>query len=223
MFGRLGLVLLAVVSFAGTAFAGGSKAGDPQKRHNPADQVWAQAIRPQRADLGPGDWRVESGNDDDSRAPKACRDPNLSDLVETGSSEDPDWSRNGSFIGSSAVVFMNERQSTTAWNRLARKDINECLLVAFKSGLAGSGARLRIASSGPIAMPKLAPHFKAGRIRLVVSGPGATIKGRMSYYLAARGRATVLLMVASFDRPMQPISEALERRVANLVAKRLER
>jgi hypothetical protein len=224
MTGRIGLVLLALAVLAGSASAAGTKAGDPQKRHNAADQAWAKAIRVQRSDLGSGDWRVEpSSSDDDSRAPKACKDPDLSDLVETGSAENPDFSRNGSFVGSGSIVFQNERQMTTAWNRMARMPFTDCLIWGFKHGAAGSGARVRITSSGPVRIARLAPRFKTGRVNVVVSGPAATIKGRFSYYFAARGRASVILMVASFGKPATPISESLERKLATLVAKRLKR
>jgi hypothetical protein len=220
--GRLGLLLL-VLALTGTASAAGTKAGDPQKRHNAADQAWAEAIRVQRSDLGAGDWRVEPSNDDDRGVPKACKDPDLSDLVETGSAEDPDFSRNGSFVGSGSIVFQNERQMTAAWNRLAHAPLTECLMWAFKKGAAGSGVNIRIVSSGPVRVAKLAPRFKTARVNVVISGPAATVKGRFTCYLAARGRASVILMVLSFGKPLTPISESLERRLATLVTKRLNR
>lgn len=223
MFGRLGFLLLVLAVCAGTASAAGTKEGDPQKRHNAADQAWAKAMRVQRSDLGAGDWRVEASSDDDHGVPKACKDPDLSDLVETGSAEEPDFSRDGSFVGSGSIVFQTERQLTTAWNRLSRAPFTECLVWAFKKGAAGSGVRVRIVSSGPARIAKLAPRYKTSRVNVVISGPAATVKGRFTYYLAAKGRASVLLMVMSFGKPLTPISESLEHRLATLVAKRLNR
>ncbi|CAN5315353.1 hypothetical protein BH18ACT12_BH18ACT12_13130 [soil metagenome] len=222
MIGRLGLLLL-LLALTGTASAAGTKAGDPQKRHNAADQAWAEAMRVQRSDLGSGDWRVEASNDDDRGLPKACKDPDLSDLVETGSAEEPDFSRNGSFVGSGSIVFQTERQMTTAWSRLSRAPLTECLMWAFQKGAAGSGVRIRTVSSGPVRMAKSAPHFKTARVNVVISGPAATVKGRFTCYLAAKGRASVILMVISFGRPLTPVSETLERRLATLVANRLKR
>lgn len=222
MIGRLGLLLL-VLALAGTASAAGTKAGDPQKRHNATDQAWAEAMRVQRSDLGAGDWRVEPSNDDDRGVPKACKDPDLSDLVETGSAEEPDFSRNGSFVGSGSIVFQTDRQMTAAWNRLVRAPLTECLKWAFKKGASGSGVSIRTVSSGRVRMAKLAPRFKTARVNVVLSGPAATVKGRLTCYLAARGRASVILMVISFERPLTPISETLERRLATLVANRLKR
>ncbi len=223
MTGRLGLLLAAACALAGTASAAGSDPREPQKRHNPADQAWARAIRIQRADLGAGDWRLEHSSGNDSKAPQDCKNPDLSDLVETGGSDDPDWSRGGGFVGTSVSVFVNPRQATAAWNRLAHQPTTRCLADALKQGMAGSGLRVRIASNGSLPLPKLAPHFASGRVRLILSSSRATIKGRLSYYLYARGRATAMLMVASFDRPLQPISATLERHLADLVAERLSR
>ena len=64
MLGRLCLGLLVVAVLAGTASAAATKQGDPQKRHNAADQAWAQRLHIQRSDLGPGDWRVEADSGD---------------------------------------------------------------------------------------------------------------------------------------------------------------
>src|SRR5207248_9381338 len=123
-------------------------------------------------------------------------DPDLSDLVETGEAENPDFSRNGSFVGSGAAVFLTTKQATAAFQRVARQSFNRCMVSAFKQGLAGSGARLRILSSGPIAMKSLAPHFVSGRVRFSVAGPAATVTGRISFYFLARDRATAMLFVA---------------------------
>jgi hypothetical protein len=218
------LVVLLVSSclIAGTAGAAIRKPTDPQKRLNPADQAWAATIRIHRGDLGSGDWRVEQSQDNVA-APQGCQDPDLSDLVETGEAENPDFSRNGSFVGSGAAVFLTTKQATAAFQRVARQSFNRCMISAFKQGLAGSGARLRILSSGSIAMKSPAPHFVSGRVRFSVSGPAATITGRISFYFLARGRATAMLFVASIGRPMQPISASLESRLASLVAARLHR
>jgi hypothetical protein len=125
-------------------------------------------------------------------------------------------------VGSGSVVFQTERQMTSAWNRMARMPFTDCLIWGFKKGAAGSGMRIRIVSSGPVRIAKLAPRFKTGRVNVVISGPAATLKGRFSYYFAARGRASVILMVASFAKPLTPISESLERRLATRVTGRLK-
>jgi hypothetical protein len=219
MGGRLAVILVAACILAGSA---GAAATDPKKRHNAADQAWAGAIRIQRSDLGAGDWRVEPKNSD-AGAPQACKDPNLSDLVETGSAENPDFSRNGSFVGSRASVFLTEAQATTAWRRIASQAFTRCIATGFKRAISGSNVRLTVLSSGPLAFGKPTGHFATGRVRLRISGPAATLEGRITYYLYAQGRAIALLMVASFGKPLSPISPSLEKRLATLVASRLHR
>jgi hypothetical protein len=219
---RFVIALLTLAALAGTASAAVTKAGDPKKRHNAADQAWAERMRIQRDDLGAGDWRVEPPDPDNDRgAPKVCKDPNMSDLVETGSSEEPNFSRNNSFVSSSSVVFQTAAQLRTAYGRLARAPLNECLTWAFKQGAAASGARVRVSSFRSIRVSHLAPLGKAARVDLVVSGPAASIRGHISYYLLARGRASVLLMIASFGRPATPISASLERQLTTVVGQRL--
>jgi hypothetical protein len=220
---RLLIVLLTSFLVAGTAAAAARKPTDPQKKLNPADQKWAAAIRIHRGDLGAGDWRVEASDNNSVGAPKGCEDPDLSDLVETGEAENPDWSRNGSFVGSGAAIFKTTQQATTAFGRVSRQSFSRCLASAFKQGLGTSGARLRILSTGPVALHSPAPHYLSARVRFSVSGPAATITGRMSLYFFGRGRALGMLLVASIGRPLQPIPDALERRLALLVASRLKR
>lgn len=222
MIRRLVVLLVSSCLIAGTAGAATRKPTDPQKRINPADQAWAAAIRIHRDDLGSGDWRVEQSQNNVA-APQGCKDPDLSDLVETGDAENPDFSRNGSFVGSGAGVFLTTKQATAAFQRVARQSFNRCMISAFKQGLASSGARLRILSSGSIAMKSPAPHFVSGRVRFSVSGPVATIAGRITFYFFARGRATAMLFVSSIGKPLQPIPASLESRLVGLVAGRLHR
>ena len=222
MIRRLVVLLVSSCLIAGTAGAATRKPTDPQKRINPADQAWAAAIRIHRNDLGGGDWRVEQSQNNVA-APQGCKDPDLSDLVETGDAENPDFSRHGSFVGSGAAVFLTTKQATAAFERVARQSFNRCMISAFKQGMAGSGARLRILSSGSIAMKSPAPHFVSGRVRFSVSGPAATIAGRITFYFFARGRATAMLFVSSIGKPLQPIPAALESRLVGLVAGRLHR
>jgi hypothetical protein len=218
---RLLIVLLSSLLVTGTAAAAARKPTDPQKRINRADQAWAAAIRVHRNDLGAGDWRVEVSQDNGVAAPQGCKEPDMSDLVETGEAENPDFSRNGSFVGSGAAVFVSAKHATAAFQRVARQSFSRCMVSAFKQGLSGSGARLRILSSGAIAMKSPAPNFSSARVRFSVSGPAATVTGRISVYFFARGRALGMLLVASIGKPLQPIPASLERRLALLVATRL--
>jgi hypothetical protein len=223
---RLAFVLLAAVVLVGTATAARKDPRDPQKRFNAKDQAWAKAIRIQRSDLGAGDWRVEPPQDknDDRKAPAGCKNPNLSDLVMTGEADNPDFSRNGSFVGSGSEVWSNERHASIAWKRNTSVPIAKCLASALTQGGLGAGdVKLTVLSRGPIRIAKLAPRQLTYGLRFRIKGPAATFTGRLSFYVFSRGRAVGMVMVMSFGKPLSPVSASLERRLATLVAGRLER
>jgi hypothetical protein len=216
---RLVIGLVAAAVFAGSALAG---ADDPKKRHNPADQAWARAIRIHRFDLPGTGWRAQRTKDDSGYAPRGCRNPDLSDLVATGEATNPDYVRGGSFVGSGSTVFATERQATTAWSRTARIRLSHCLVAALRDGIGSSGVSITTRSS-ETARSGLAPHELGARVRFSISGPAAKINGRIAYYIFARGRAVGAVMVISLGRPLQPVPLALEQKLARLVASRLRR
>jgi hypothetical protein len=219
--GRLALTLLAAVVFVGAADAGRG-ANDPRKHINPADQAWAKRIRIQHGDLGAGDWRLER-SPDTGAAPPGCKDPDLSDLVLTGEETNPNWSRNGSYVGSTSEVWTNERQALSAWKRNTSVPFAHCLVVGIQQELAKTpGVKLIVDSSGPIRIAALAPRVFTYGLNFRLSGPH-TIKGRVGFYAFGRGRADGLVYIVSFSKPLTPVSPALERRLATLVAQRLKR
>ena len=221
MVGRLALVLLAGVVFVGTAGAGRS-AHDPRKHINRADQAWAKAIRIQHNDLGAGDWRLEQ-SPDSGAAPPGCKKPDLSDLVLTGEGTNPNWSRNGSYVGSTSEVWSNERQAVSAWKRNTAVPFAHCLVTGIEQEIAKTpGVKLIVDSSGPIKIGALAPRVFTYGLGFRLSGPH-TVKGRVGFYVFGRGRADAIVFVISFSKPLTPVSPALERRLATLVARRLKR
>ena len=219
--GRLALALLAAVVFVGVA-AAGRGANDPRKHINPADQAWAKAIRIQHGDLGAGDWRLEQ-SPATGAAPPGCKDPNLSDLVLTGEATNPNWSRNGSYVGSTSEVWTNERQALGAWKRNTSVPFARCLVNGIQQEIAKApGVKLIVDSSGPIRIGALAPRVFTYGLSFRLSGPH-TVKGRVGFYAFGRGRADGIVFVISFSKPLTPVSPALERRLATLVAQRLKR
>jgi len=219
---RLAIVLFASILFVSAAAAGGS-ARDPQKRFKAADQAWAKAIRIQHADLGPGDWRLEQSRDS-AATPAGCKPPSLSDLVLTGEGKNPNWSRNGSYVGSAAEVWTNEQQALSAWKRSTAVPLGRCLVAGLQQELhKARGVKLVVDSSGPIDVGKLAPRVFTYGLAFRLSGVQRTVKGRIGFYAFGRGRADAMVFVISFSTPLTPVSPALERRLAALVAQRLKR
>lgn len=219
---RLGLLLICAGALVGTATAA-RHPWDPKERFNAADQSLARSLRIQRADLGPGDWRVEPPTDNDSPLPE-CKNPDLSDLVLTGKAQNPNFSRNGSFVGSEGEVWATPRDAAKAWSRSLTFNFTKCLSTAMRKAFAATqGVSFTLLSSGRVPMAKLASRQFTYRISFRIKGPRATVAGRLSIYAFARGKVDASLMVMSFGRPAQPIPEALERRLATAVAQRLQR
>ena len=220
---RLGLILICAGAVTGSALAAADRnPRDPQRHHNAADQAWAERIRVQRSDLGAGDWRVEPSGNDTSLG--GCKAPDMSDLVETGRAPDPNFSRNLSFVGSEGEVWATTRDAVASWNRSVTFPWRTCLARELKQGLGSDGRMtLTIFANGPLRISKLAPRTFAYRLRFRIKGAAESIDGRISLYAFGNGRADVSLLVMSFGRPATPISETLERRLAAIVAKRLQR
>jgi len=78
-------------------------------------------------------------------------------------------------------------------------------------------------SSGPLRIGKLAPRMLTYGLRFSMKLPSARIDGRLDMYFFSRGRADASLMVLSLGKPARPIPISLERRLADLVARRLHR
>jgi hypothetical protein len=217
---RLPLVVVLLAALAGSAAAGNGPS-DPKQRHNPADQARAGAVRIRHDDLGAGDWRVEpptSGNEQLG----GCRNPNMSDLVQTGLVKDPNFSRNGSYVGSEGEVWASLGDATKSWNRSVRFPLGTCLVRELRRTFAKTPRlTLTVLSNGPVQLPKLAPRTFSYRLSFRIKGPGATVTGRMTIYAFAHGRVDGSLLVVSLGKPLQPIPLSFERRLAGLLAHRV--
>jgi hypothetical protein len=214
---RLALAVLAAAVLAGSAFA-----KDPKKHFNAADLAWARAIRIHRVDLPGSGWKAERSSGDSGYTPQGCKDPDLSDLIETGEASNPDFSRGGSFVGSGSSVFATEQQATAAWARTSKIPISRCLVGALQDGMATSSAVLAVRSVSSV-RSGLAPHELGTRLTFRISGPTGKVDGRIGYYVFGRGRAIAAVMVISFGKPLQPLPPGLEQHLTALVAGRLRR
>ena len=211
-------LVAAALVVAGAALAAGR---DPQKKFTAKDLAWAHAIRVHRADLPGTGWQPHRSSDaEDPSTPKECRDPDLSDLVETGEAKNPDWSRGGSLVGSGAAVFADERQAREAWRRVVRVPISHCLAVMLE-GVSNPNTKVSVVSSGKLRLGALAPRQTASRVRFVMRVASSRISGRADIVVLSRGRANATVMVVSFSAPFRPLSLATERRLLATVAHRL--
>jgi hypothetical protein len=222
---RAGLIVVALAALAAASAAFASDPRDPQHRFNAADQAWARRIILERDDLGPGDWRVAAlDNQSDADAPSYCKNPNLSDLVLTGQAKNPDFSREASFEDSDGEVWASEHDAIAAYKRLQAYAFDRCFRSAMRQEFAtGSGIKFTVLASGRLAFPRLAPRQLTYGLKFRMTAGARTIDGRIDIYAFSRGRADGSVMVASLGRPARPIPLSLERRLARLVASRLNR
>ena len=160
----------------------------------------------------------------DANAPSYCKNPNLSDLVLTGQAKDPDFSREGSFEDSDGEVWATERDAIAAFQRLKAFPFDRCFKAAMEQEFAkGSGVKLTVLSSGPLAIAKLAPRQLTYGLKFRMGVGARKIDGRIDIYAFSRGRADGSVMVASVGSPVRPIPLSLERKLATLVGQRLKR
>ena len=218
MTSRFATVFLAAALLAGSALAA---AGEPKRQLNVADQAWARSIRLQRADLPGSGWQARKPRNVSSS--RECRRPLGADLVETGVAGVREFAKPGSVARSDAAVFASAAHARTAWERARRRLAGRCLAERLRLTFSAPDARVTMLARGEVTADRLAPHSAVYRVRFAVTGPEGRYEGRLDSYRLARGRAVAGLELMSFTAPVEPISAAAERRVAALVAGRLER
>ena len=144
-------------------------------------------------------------------------DPDESDLTETGKADSPDFSRNLSFISSSASVFLTAAQGQVSWNRVVKPGLLTCLKSLFEQGASSGGTTTKVLGEGVLSFPKLAPRTAAFRISFSTKNASLTLKGDVDVVLIGRGKIDVVMLFVAFGAP----DPALERRLAGIVASRM--
>jgi len=164
------LVLLASCVAASVAVAANGK---PKEAFRPADQALAKSIVLTRADLPAGTWKGErSSSGGGFQCPGFKVDQ--SDLTITGRSSGYEFTSegSGSFVSSTAGIYVTAAQARTAFLRIARPGLGRCLANLFEQGV-GTSAKVRIVSSGAMAFPNVAQDTRA--FRLVPFAPLRTL------------------------------------------------
>ena len=192
--GRLLLVMLAAGVLAGAALAA---AGDPIKRHTPADTAKARSIVFKRADLGAG-WRRDTSPETENDAPR-CSYFRIdeSDLVETGYAEATFNHSSGATIGSEASIYRTVANAQATWRRHVRIALARCLADEIRKEAVKDGDTLRIVSAARLAFPRVSPRTAAFRIvaRLTPKGRTTAIPVTWDLVFLERGRILAFLGV----------------------------
>ena len=207
----LAVSLLVVV---GSATAG---SGDPRRDHNPGDQASARSIVLRRGDL-PG-WRARP-------APKPkpslrCRSfaPDLSAVVETGSAASSEYTRGRLSVSSNAVVTASRSQALVVWHSLATKRLMTCVGEAFRKT---PGITLKKLVTTTLPLRRVAPRTAAFRASFVLTGFGDQQPSYGSFDFVLLGRARAMAVLGAGVDGRMPFPPALERRLAGLLARRLQ-
>ena len=227
---RLRRLLLVVVAALGCcATAGDAATGDPQYQIVQADQDWADSIVLSASDMGNG-WRQSSNDgatDGSSSGDTACSSPDESDLIMTGGSSSPDFSRaDGAYLSTSAIVWQTADQAQADWDRNVQAGLLSCLAASVE---ASSTKKVKIVVAGrkQLTYPALAARSAAYRLSLLFKTSvkvrkkvrRISVRATYDFIAVGTGRATALMWALSFDR--SPLSDFNKQQWAMLMVHRM--
>jgi hypothetical protein len=208
-----GLVVALVV--AGAASAG---SGPPKHAFTAAGQVLVRSLVLHRADL-PAGFKSTSSSGNTGKPP-SCKGfrPDESDLTLRGrSSAEFDVAGNPPLVSSDADVWLSVAQARSAFDRVVRPGLSECLFKLFAAGLkanAAKGVRYVPVSHSLKSLPGLGEQ--AAHVRLVFTGISGSIRIPLisDYYAIRKGRVTALITTLGLRTPYA-LGPALAAKVAS--------
>jgi hypothetical protein len=223
------VVVLGTLALAGTA---GAASTDPQVQIAPADQAWAETMLLTSRDLG-GGWNAVSpggsGGSSDASGSALCPgfNPNESDLVVTGGSSSPNFTRaDGAFASSAATIWQTAEHAQADWDRLVQPPLLNCLASAISAG-SSKKVKIVVRSKQPLAFPAVAPRTAAYRLALSFKA-SVKVRGKLKkislpatfdFVLLGSGRATGLLFFISFNA--KPLSDGYKQSLALRMTQRM--
>jgi hypothetical protein len=209
----LGIVVALVV--AGAASAG---SGPPKHAFTAAGQALARSIVLHRGDL-PASFR-STPSSGSTEKPPSCKGfkPDESDLTLRGrSSVEFDVAGNPPLVSSDVDVWSSVAQARSAFDRVVRPGLSECLFKLFAAGLkahAAKGVRYVPVSHSLKPLPGLGQQ--AGHVRLVFTGIAGSVRIALvsDYYAIRKGRVTALITTLDLRAPYA-LGPALAAKVAS--------
>jgi hypothetical protein len=207
----LATLLLALPAWAGAAII---------HRHTAAGQALARQALLARSDLGRG-WAPES-----AAAAKAqfltCSafNPPTPAVTEIGAIGSPTYQRSasGPFLEQTAWVYSTPGQEAALWARVIRPGLVRCLAASVKEN-SGAGARATVRHAGSLRLAPVGVARAAYRVSGTLAVSGQSIDIYVDMLVLGSGRTMTSLVLSSFE---QPVSPALELRLARAAAGRLE-
>ncbi len=223
---------LAVVAFAALALctAAAAATGDPQFQLNPADQAWTGSIILGSQDIGAG-WQ-RSGTAGaitgaDTGASASCSLPDMSDLVLTGGTYSPDFTRtDGAYVASTAVAWQTPEQAQADWSRSLQPALMGCLAGDLQAE-STKQVKVVVASRRQLAWPTFGDRSVAYRISIVLKAHvkvkkrwrNLSARATADFIAVGVGRARAMIWTLSFNA--HPIGDLTKQRWATLLAQRM--
>lgn len=211
------LVLAAALACVLAATASAAT-GDPKQRHTPAGELAAGKVLVRTADLGKG-WKATPQAASTSASVCKGLRPNLSDLVEAGYAQSPLFTLGQlATVTQSVRVFATKAQTGTAWLRTDSLGLVLCLEKQLKAATF-KNATVLPAGQFRLDFGKLTQHTDGFRVVAAVSPKDdPPFKVYADVLLLSRGRTLTTVTFLGF---LQPVNDALERRIARTLAARL--
>jgi len=212
------LVAVSLLALAVAAPALGAD-GEPKKALTAKGQAIAESIVLKRSDLMSG--FVPHKPSDDSR-PKGARCDGVGedDLTVTGDADSPDFGRDaaGVAVGSSASVYRDLGDSSTAWRRAGTAAAVRCFADLVRL-TAPAARKVKIVSAKRVPFPATSSKSIAYRVVATMNiGGSRTIRAYFDAVLLRRGTVQAALVVTSLGAPV-PLEQ--EQALAGILAARM--
>jgi hypothetical protein len=207
---------LAAAALAALATAGAASADVWRIQFTAAGQAAARAVVVTRADLGAASgWAGGSVKPDLSDTPPCAGfHPKQSDLTVTGAAETR-WQHAGVQIDSEATVLRTPQMVELDWQRtVVAPQVTPCLREGLAKQVGSSG---KLVSFGRVAFPSYAPHTRAYRAVIEVTGAGGPVRVDTDVIVLGKQRTeiTLSLVGASANRSVNRRAElVLARKLA---------
>lgn len=196
---------------------------DPKRQINAVDQRKATSILLKRTDFNTGWTKLPNSPDDDEHMSCPGYNPDESDLVLTGDSENSfRYSDRLHTVFSMANVYKTRANALASWTRGVKPAAPACFAKLMKQIIEEDGTAATIVRKGWFAFPKLAPRTAAMRIVLNVTFTNEGQKTLLPLTITVvgvgngRGDASLMTMAFGTDFAMSDL-----RGFAKLLAQRL--
>lgn len=210
--------IVVALAVAGAAIAAN---GQPKHAFTAAGQALARSVVLRRADL-PAGFRSTPSSGSLGKLP-SCKGfrPDESDLTRIGRADSQfDTAGNPPLVSSDADVWLSAAQARSAFNRVVRPGLSECLFQLFAAGLkanAAKGVKYVPVSNSLKMLSGLGEQ--AARVRLVFTGISGGVKLALvsEYYAIRKGSVTALISTLDLRAPYA-LGPALAAKVAARMA-----